>query len=178
MALKSGRPVYAIVLFALSTLFMAATFLPFLYSILFPNVNVERFVAALEDRGEAPPDADNVVDRTKAAAGSLTRAIQIGSSFETRTAIDLRGSRAPQHTHMSQATYIAWFQRCPKPMLVSIALYENDQGQKAYGISEVATLTVVRGYGVPVALFGASLFQIRKRKSPGATDDGHISTLG
>jgi hypothetical protein len=55
-------------------------------------------------------------------------------------------------------------------MLVSIALYENDQGQKAYGIGEVATLTVVRGYGVPVALFGASLFLMRKRKSPGAAD--------
>ena len=170
MALKSGRPVYAIVLFALSTLFIAATFLPFLYSILFPNENVERFVAALKDRGEAPPDADNVVDQTKAAVGSLTRTIQIGSSFETRTAIDLGGSRSPQHTHMSQAIYIAWFQRRPKPMLVSIALYENDQGQKAYGIGEVATLTVVRGYGVPVALFGASLFLMRKRKSPGAAD--------
>jgi hypothetical protein len=71
---------------------------------------------------------------------------------------------------MSQAIYIAWFQRRPKPMLVSIALYENDQGQKAYGIGEVATLTVVRGYGVPVALFGASLFLMRKRKSPGAAD--------
>jgi hypothetical protein len=169
LALKSSRPVYAIVLFALSTFFMAATFLPFVYSILFPDENIERFVAALEDRGEAPPDAGNVVDRTKAAVGSLTRAIQIGCSFETRTAIDLKESRAPQHTHMSQAIYIAWFQRRPKPTLVSIAVYENDQGQKAYGISEVAALNVVRGYGVPVALFGASLFLMRKRKSPGAT---------
>ena len=169
MAFKSGRPVYAIILVALSTLFMAATFLPFLYSILFPNENVERFVAALKDRGETPPDADNVVDRTKAAVGSLTRAIQIGSSFETRTAFDLRGSRAPEHTHTSQGIYIAWFQRRPKPMLVSIARYENDEGQKAYGISEVAPLTVVRGYGVPVALFGASLFLVCRRNPPGAT---------
>ena len=169
MALKSGRPLYAIILVALSTLFMAATFLPFLYSILSPNEDIERFVAALKGSGEAPPDADNVVDRTKAAVGPLTRAIQIGSSFETHTAIDLRRSRAPQYTHMSQAIYIAWFQRRPEPMLVSIALYENDQGQKAYGISEVAPLTVVRGYGVPVALFGASLFLMRKRKSAGET---------
>jgi hypothetical protein len=170
LALKSGRPVYAIVLVALSTLFMAATFLPFLYSILSPNLDIERFVAALKDSDEAPLDPDSVVEQTKGAVGSLTRVIQIGYYSETSIGFHLSGSRAPEHIHTSQATYIAWFQRHPKPMLVSVTLRANDEGQKAYGISEVAPITLVRGYGVPVALFGAALFLVRKRKSPGATD--------
>jgi hypothetical protein len=168
VAFKSGRPMYAIILVALSTLFMAATFLPFLYSILFPNENIERFVTALKDGGEAPLDADSVVEQTKAVAGSLTRAIQIGAYFEMGLGFHLSGSRAPQHTHTSQATYIAWFQRLPKPLLVSVTFYANDEGKKAYGLNEVALLTLVRGYGVPVALFAASLFLARRRNPPGA----------
>ena len=170
MAFKPSRPVYAIVLVALSTLFMAATFLPFLYSILSPNEDIERFVFALKGSGEAPMDADSVVEETKRAVGSLTRIIQIGYSTGRSVGIDLSGSRAPKHIYTSQATYVAWFQRHPKPMLVSIILRTNDEGQKAYGISEVDPIILMRGYGVPVALFGASLFLVRKRKSPGATD--------
>ena len=170
MALKSRRPVYAIVLLALSTLFMAATFLPFLYSILSPNEDIERFVAALKDRGEAPLEADNVVEQTKGAVGSLTRVIQIGYYSGGSIGLDLSGSRAPRHIYTSQAIYIAWFQRHPKPMLVSVTLRANDEGQEAYGISEVAPFALVRRYGVAVALFGASLFLVCFRKSPGATD--------
>ena len=170
MTPKSRRPVYAIVLLAVSILYMAATFLPFLYSILSPNEDIERFIAALKDSGDAPLDADNIVEQTKGAVGPLTRVIQIGYYSGKSIGYDLRGSRAPQHIYTSQATYIAWFQRHPKPMLVSVTLRANDEGQKAYGISEVAPIILVRGYGVPVALFGASLFLVRKRKSSGATD--------
>lgn len=168
LAPKSGRPVYAIVLVALPTLFMAATFLPFLYSILSPNENIERFVAALRDGGEAPLDAERIVEQTKRAVGSLTRAIQIGYYSEKSIGFHLGGSRAPEHIHTSQATYIAWFQRRPTPVLVSVTLRANDEGQNAYGISEVAPITLVRGYGVPIALFGVSLFLVRKRKSAAA----------
>ena len=94
MGLKSRPPVYAIVLLTLSTLFMAATFLPFLYSILSPNEDIERFVAALKDRGEAPLEADNVVEQTKGAVGSLTRVIQIGYYSGGSIGLDLSGSRA------------------------------------------------------------------------------------
>jgi hypothetical protein len=71
---KSGRPVYAIVLVALSTSFIAATVLPFLYSMLVPKEDIER-IAALKDSGEAPLDAVGVVEQTKSAVGSLTKVI-------------------------------------------------------------------------------------------------------
>jgi hypothetical protein len=168
LSFNSGRPMYAIVLLAVSTLFMAATFLPFLYSILSPNEDIERFVAALKDSGEPPQYADSVVEQTKGAVGSLTRVIQIGYYSEKSTGFYLSGSRATEHIQTSQATYIGWFQKHPAPMLFSVTRRVNDEGQKAYGVSEVAPTTLVSGYGLPLALFGASLFLVRKRKSSGA----------
>jgi hypothetical protein len=50
-------------------------------------------------------------------------------------------------------------------MLVAIMLYANDEGQKAYGISEVDPARVVRAYAVPIFLLGVSAFLVRKRKS-------------
>ena len=79
--------------------------------------------------------------------------------------LHLGGSHSPEQTKVSQATYIAWFQKRPRPVLVAITLYANDEGQKAYGISEVDPAHVVRAYAVPLFLLGVSLFLVRKRKS-------------
>ena len=51
-------------------------------------------------------------------------------------------------------------------MLVAFACYEDGAGQKAYGISEVSPLAVVRGYAIPLCFFGISLFLARKKKPP------------
>jgi hypothetical protein len=50
LALKSGRPIYAIVMLVLSSLFMCATFLPLLYSVVVPNEDLKGVVSALEER--------------------------------------------------------------------------------------------------------------------------------
>ena len=168
-SLRSGRPIYAIVLLALSILFLCATFLPFLYSLLSPNPDVEQFVGALREGGTAPLEADTVVEQTRAALGSLNRTIQIAYYTETRMGFHLSGSQSAERIHVSQATYIAWFQKRPKPMLIAVTVYTNDAGQKAFGISDAAPLAVVRGYGVPILLFGVCLFLVRKRKPSGAT---------
>jgi hypothetical protein len=162
---KSARPTYALILLALSAFFLCATFLPFAYFILFPNDDLQRVVLALEDRGSPPLDADSVVQEAKGAAGILTRAIPAGYYWGSSTQFDLKGSRAPQRVKAYQSTYIAWFQKRPKPMVMSITLYENDGGQKAYAISEGNPVTLARGYSVPILLFGVSLFLARKKKS-------------
>jgi len=163
-----------LILLALSVFFLCATFLPFLYSVLFPNDDLQRVVFALEDQGSPPLDADSVVQEAKVAAGLLTRAIPAGYGWGTSTQFDLKGSRAPQRVKTYQSTYIAWFQKRPKPMVMAITLYENDNGQKAYGISEGNPVTLLRGYGVPILLFGVSLFLVRKRKSNLVTDPGEL----
>ena len=175
MISKSRRPTYALILLALSVLFLGATFLPFLYSVLFPNDDLQRVVLALEDRGSPPLDADSVVQEAKNAAGLLTRAIPAGYYWGSSTQFDLKGSRAPRQVKTYQSTYIAWFQRRPKPMVMAITLYENDGGQKAYGISEGSPWALVRGYGVPLLLFGVSLFLVRKRNPALVTESEKMS---
>src|ERR1035437_320971 len=165
LALKSSRPTYAIILLVLSVVFLFATFLPFLYSILSPNDDLQRVVSALEERGSSPLDADAVVQEAKGTAGPLTKAIQVAYYSGMTTQFHLSGSPKPQHIKELQATYIAWFQKRPKPMLVAITLYEGDEGQKAYGISEVNPVGLVRGYTIPIVLFGIALYLARKRRS-------------
>ncbi|MGA7631985.1 MAG: hypothetical protein WCB11_14565 [Terriglobales bacterium] len=81
--------------------------------------------------------------------------------------IRVRGSNTSEK--VKQATYIAWFQKPAKPMLVAIARYESDGDHKAYRISQVDSGSLVRGYSLPVLLFGVSLFLVRVRKSPSSS---------
>ena len=165
LAFKSGRPIYAIVMLVLSSLFMCATFFPLLYSIVVPNEDLEGVVSALEERGAPSLESETVVQQAIDAAGPLRRAIKVGYYSGATKSIHLDGSHTPETINPSQATYIAWFQKRPKPILVAITRYANDEGQKAYGISEVDSVSIVRAYAVPVLLFGVSLFLARNRKS-------------
>jgi hypothetical protein len=166
LAFKSSRPIYAIILLALSVIFVCATFLPFLYSLLLPDEDIERVVAALKGSGPAPLDADSVVDEAKAAAGPLIKAIPIGCSYGGSIGFHLSGSHEQTRVSQTAYIYVAWFQKHPGPMLVAITLYANDAGQRVYGIGEIDAASVARQYAIPVLLLGVSLFLVRKRKSP------------
>lgn len=164
MALKSSRPTYAIILLALSSLWMCAVFLPLLYSVLLSSPDIRAIVYALEERGTAPPEAAGIVQETIAAVGPLTRAIRVGYYSGVTATVRVSGSNTSEK--VKQASYIAWFQKPPKPMLVAITCYESDVGQRAYGLSEADPVSLVRGYGLPSLLFGISLFLVRKRQLP------------
>jgi hypothetical protein len=165
LVFRSNRPTYAIILLVLSSLFMCATFLPLLYSLVFPNANLLGVVSALEERGTPPPESAPLVQQVIVSAGPLTNAIEIGYYSGATTTFHLSGSNASEKVKVLQATYIAWFQSRPKPLLMAITRYENDSGQSAYQISEGDPASLVRGYALPVLLFGVSLFLMRRRKS-------------
>jgi hypothetical protein len=166
LAFKSGRPIYAIVMLVLSSLFMCATFLPLLYSVAVPNQDLGGVVSALEEHSAPSLESETVVQQAIGAAGPLKRAIKVGYYSGVTKSIHLDGSHTPETINASQATYIAWFQKRPKPILVAITLYANDEGQKAYGISEVGPLSIVRAYALPILLFGVSLFLAKSRRAP------------
>jgi hypothetical protein len=169
LVFKSNRPTYAIILFVLSGLFMCATFLPLLYSLVLPNANLLGVVSALKERGTPPPESATLVQQVIASAGPLTKAIEVGYYSGETTTFHLSGSHASEKVKVLQATYVAWFQMRPKPMLMAITRYESDAGQSAYQISEGDPAGLVRGYALPVLLFGVSLFLLRRRKSPAST---------
>jgi hypothetical protein len=159
------RPIYAIILVVLSVLFLGATFLPFLYSILFPNEDLERVISALEDRDSPPLDADAVVQVAKDSAGVLRKVLPVAYYSGRTTRFQLTGAHAPENTKESQGTYVAWFQKYPQPILIAITVHESEEGQKAFGISRANPIALARGYMVPIVLFAVALFLARKRKS-------------
>ena len=133
-----GRPKYVIILFATSVLFMSATFLPFLDSILFPNDEIARFVNAPENRGEVPLDAENadtVVEQMKSTLGFMNKAIQVGCGYRRMVQYDLKRVKPPIKVSVTEYVYIAWFQKLQKPTLISVALYSSEAGQHAFQIS-------------------------------------------
>jgi hypothetical protein len=168
LAFRSSRPTYGIILLVVSSLFMAATFLPLLYSFVFPNENLQRLVSALEEREPPSMEAETVVHDAIAAVGPLTRAIKVAYSTEVTLKIPYAGASTPEKIKASQDIYIAWFQKHPKAVVVALTCYENAEGQRAYQINEVDRLTLVRGYTIPPCLFGISLFLARKRKAGAA----------
>jgi hypothetical protein len=113
-------------------------------------------------------EAEPVVQQAIAAVGPLTRAIQIAYNSEWTVAIHYAGSQPSEKLRTSQAIYIAWFQKHPKATLVAFTCYESGAGQKAYQIREVDPVSVVRGYAIPLGLFGLSLFLARRKKTPSA----------
>jgi hypothetical protein len=142
---------------------MCGVFLPFLYSVMFPNKDLQGVVYALEERGTAPQEAIAVVQETIATAGPLTRAMPVAYYSGMTTTVRVSGS---QTSKVKQASYVAWFQRRLKPLLLLIAVHEGEQGQKVYEINEGEPMFMVRGYTLPVLVFGVSLFLVRRRNPP------------
>jgi hypothetical protein len=166
LKLKSGRPIYVIILFVVSSIYMGLFFLPLLYSLLFPNADIEQVVAALKNGGIASMDADTVVEQAKAALGPLTKAIQVGWGYDARKQYHLAGSHEQTTITATSYTYVAWFAKLPKPVVVQITLYENDASQKAYRISRVSGILLARQLAIPLLLFVVSVFlMFRKSKA-------------
>ena len=163
MVSKSGRPTYAIILLALSSLWICAVFFPLLYSVVLPNKDLQAVVYALEERGSPPPEAADVVQETIAAAGPLTRVVLVAYYSGVTATVRIGGS---EKLSRKQSSYIAWFQKHPKPLLLLITRYEGDGGRKGYEINEGEPMSMVRGYALPVLLFAVSLLLGRRRKSP------------
>src|SRR4029077_16309601 len=105
---RSGRPIYAIIVFALASLWMCATFLPLLYSTAFPNRDIQGVVHALEERGTAPREAASSVRGAIASAGPLTRVVPIAYYSGRTTTLQAGGSRT---IRKKQASFLAWFQK-------------------------------------------------------------------
>jgi hypothetical protein len=152
----------------LSSLYVGATFLPLLYSVVLPRQDLEGVVSALEERGTPPPESGTVVQEAIAALGPLRRAVKVGYYSAVTLKVHYTEPRTSEKIRLSQAIYIAWFQKHPEPTLVAIVCYENGEGEKAYRISGVDPVSLIRGYAIPLGLFGVSLFLARRRKTPSA----------
>lgn len=123
MFFKTNRPTYAIVLFALSSLWMCAMFLPLLYFVVSPGQELHGVVHALEKRGAPSAEAASVVQETIASVGPLTGAIPLAYYSGVTTTMKLAGT---QTRRKNQASFIARFQKHLTPLLLLITEYESN----------------------------------------------------
>lgn len=173
MNLKTKRPIYVIILFVVSTIYMGVFFLPLLYSVVFPNADIEQVIGALKEGGIASMDAEAVVEQAKAALGPLTKAIQVGWGYNASKQYHLAGSHEQNTISATSYIYLAWFAKTPKPIVMGITLYENDAGQKAYRISQLSGILLARQLAIPLSLFSVSvLLMFRRSKASKEYEDG------
>jgi hypothetical protein len=129
----------------------------------FPKQDVQQIVTALEERGTPPPEAATIVQGVIDAAGPLGRAIPVGYYSGATKRFQLNGSHT-ETIKISQASYVAWFQNPSAPRFFAITRYEGSGDRRAYEISTVDPVIIVRGYALPFLLFAVSLFLLRRRK--------------
>lgn len=69
-------------------------------------------------------------------------------------------------------SYLAWFQKIPKPFVLVINRYESEGALQGYEIDKDEPLSIVRVYGLPLLTLGVSLYLVlRKQSKP----SGHVS---
>lgn len=159
---NSRRP-FASILLVLSLLWVAVTFLPLFYSVVFPDDDLQNVVRALEESGVAPPEAADVVQETISRTGPLTKAVQVGYFTGMTTTLRLHGSKAEK---MKQMSYLAWFEKLPKPIILMVTRSENDGARVSYAIDEGEPAAYIQGYSLPLVLLAFSSYLVRRRKSP------------
>jgi len=151
-----------------------ATFLPVVYSLFFPPRDIQQIVRALEMREKLPPQLDSLAQQMIAQVGPLKRALQIGYHVGVSETIRYHASHSSKTT---QVSYIAWFQKLPKPILLLIMRNETDGVVDSYDIEQGAPMSVVGALAAPVLTFAFSLFLVWKRKSPMLAEEASPSRM-
>ena len=174
MLLKLSLRTFIIGLFVASTLWMLVTFLPVVYSMIFPPRDLQQIVRALELRETSALDVAPAVQQVIAQAGPLKRAVHVGYHVGVTETIQHLQSHRSKTTQMA---YIAWFGKLPKPILLLIMRNEVDGALDSYDIYQGTPMSMVTGFAYPILLFAISLYLLRKRKSPMLADDPLLSQM-
>jgi hypothetical protein len=167
----TGRAV-PIVLLVLSSLWMAATVFPLFYSLLFPNADIRHIVRALEGRETLSGDMAPLVQQVTGSAGPLKRAVQVAAYFSEEYRV-----RAPRRTKTTEISYLAWFEKRPKPTILVVTRTEVEGSWVRVQTDEASLFGALRVYLLPASFIALSVYWLRKKvsfesKKIDARDDG------
>jgi hypothetical protein len=173
MFFKLNLRTFWIVLLVLTSLWVLAVFGPLLYSVLSPTTDLRAIVLALQRRGPPPPNAAPLVQQIFEQGGLLGRAIHVGHYAGGSVALQNGAS----HTMSEIAdSYIAWFQKIPKPMMLVVRRDSADGILQDYKIdSGDVTAFLSRGFIPPLLSWAVSLYLVLKRKSPLLSDPTSVA---
>lgn len=168
MFLKLNLRNFWILLLVLSSLWVASVFGPLLYSVLSPTEDLWAIVYALQGREVPPSKAAAMVQDALEQGGRLGRIIHVAHYASGSIFLQNNASHTMSKTEDS---YIAWFQKVPKPVLLVVRRYKVDGAVQAYEIgSDQAASFLVRAYAPPLLLWLVSIYLLRKRRSPLLSD--------
>ena len=160
--MKNRYRSFSIILLVVSSIWMLAIYVPLAYGLFFGPQDLQAIIQALANRGTAPPAAAAMVQQAITAAGPLQRATQVGYFRGASLTAKLNGER---HTeNRVQTTYIAWFQRLPKPILLILERKQQDNAPETFGIAEGEPMSMVRALAFPVVLFVFSIIAFWRTK--------------
>ena len=164
--MKISARTFAVVLLIVSSVWLLARLAPPVYCWFKPPKDFQAVVDALESRGSAPATAVSAVQQTIASAGPLVRAWQIGYYYRAQVAIRVNEKHLEKE---SQASYIAWFPKLERPILLILQKQQIDDGAEDYQIAQGDPAGLLRGFLLPFLAFIGAIIALRlsgtKRKS-------------
>lgn len=157
-----GRAV-PLVLLVVSSLWAAALVFPLVYSLLLPNADIRHIIRAFEGRETLRKELAPLATVTN-SVGRLKHAIQIGAYWGASAEYKHGESHTTKTTELS---YLAWFEKRPKPMIFIVTRTEVDGATVRFNTDEGSLLGMLRVYLVPVAILALSLYWFLRTRSRG-----------
>ena len=149
---KRTNRVLPALLVGVSAMWIALLVCPLLYSVVFPSPETRQLVRELEGYGTVPQQLDPLVQH----AGLLRRAIPVKKYWHFSGDYTLKQAHTTVDTELS---YIAWFQKLPKPMLLVITRTATGSDVRlGITVDSRNPFTMLWVYYVPLALLVSSVF--------------------
>lgn len=120
-----------ILVLMLSSFWGASLFGPLLYSVVSPTEDLRAIVLAMQGHGVPPPEAAGMVRDAIDQGGQLWRSIHV--AHYSGASIILRNNESHTMTKIEDS-YLAWFQRVPKPVLLIVRRYKVDGSVRSYEV--------------------------------------------
>jgi hypothetical protein len=150
-------------LLGLSALWVAAVLGPLLYSFYSPTDDILAVVLALEGHGVPPSKAASLVHDAIDQGGQLERTIHVAHYAGASLALRSNESHTMSKTEDS---YIAWFQKSPKAVLLIVRRNKTDGAVESYEIgSDEAPNFLLRAYGPPLIALIISVYVVFAKRS-------------
>jgi|SRR5271157_2533448 len=161
MFLKLRGRAFPVVLLVFSGLWTAGALLPLFYSMLFPNRDIQRIVRALEGRETLPEAWAPLVQQIVSEAGHLRRAVQVGVYWHVEVDYNMQKSHKTKRTQIS---YLAWFEKREKPMVLLVTRREVDESELYFNIDEGEPFGIIQFYLLPLLVLAFSIYWFRRKR--------------
>src|SRR5437899_833292 len=101
MLVKWSSRAAPILFLVLSSLWVAATIFPLFYSLLFPNVDIQHIIRALEGSETLSGDVAPLIQQVTGSVGQLKRAVQIAAYWSASVEYKAGQSHTTKTTELS-----------------------------------------------------------------------------